>query len=125
MSSLVEPIAVGAKVKRFRLRARVELGDVVGGISAAFVLIPQALAYAVLAGMPAERGLHVAALAPIAAAFFASSPYLGTGPTAITSLLTLGGLTAIARPDTAEYVALGALLALLVGAIRVVMGGVR
>ncbi|HEX6198715.1 MAG TPA: SulP family inorganic anion transporter, partial [Thermoanaerobaculia bacterium] len=36
-------------------------GDLVGGVSAAFVLIPQALAYAVLAGMPAERGLHVAA----------------------------------------------------------------
>jgi len=39
---------------------------VVGGVSAAFVLIPQALAYVVLAGMPAERRLHVAALAPIA-----------------------------------------------------------
>ncbi|MGH9036555.1 MAG: SulP family inorganic anion transporter, partial [Acidimicrobiia bacterium] len=79
-------------------------------------------AYAVLAGMPAERGLHVAALAPIAAAFFASSPYLGTGPTAITSLLTLGGLTALAVPGSAEYVALGALLALVVGAVRVAMG---
>ena len=123
MSSLVEPIAVAPKVKRFRVR--VDPGDVVGGISAAFVLIPQALAYAVLAGMPAERGLHVAALAPIAAAFFASSPYLGTGPTAITSLLTLGGLTVLARPGSAEYIALGALLALLVGAVRVVMGLLR
>ena len=100
-------------------------GDVVGGISAAFVLIPQALAYAVLAGMPAERGLHVAALAPIAAAFFASSPYLGTGPTAITSLLTLGVLSPLAATGSAEYVALGVLLALLVGAVRVVMGLLR
>jgi SulP family sulfate permease len=100
-------------------------GDLVGGVSAAFVLIPQALAYAVLAGMPAERGLHVAALAPIAAAFFASSPYLGTGPTAITSLLTLGALTTLATPHTADYVALGALLALLVGLIRIVMGLLR
>ena len=89
------------------------------------MLVPQALAYAVLAGMPAERGLHVAALAPIAAAFFASSPYLGTGPTAITSLLTLGGLTALARPGTGEYIALGALLALLVGVIRVGLGVLR
>lgn len=103
-------------------RGRIHPGDLIGGLSAAFVLIPQALAYAVLAGMPAERGLHVAALAPIAAAFFASSPYLGTGPTAITSLLTLGGLTALARPGSAEYVALGALLALLVGVVRVGMG---
>jgi len=106
-------------------RKRVEPGDLVGGVSAAFVLIPQALAYAVLAGMPAERGLHVAALAPIAAAFFASSPYLGTGPTAITSLLTFGALTTLAVPRTAEYVALGALLALLVGLIRIGMGLLR
>ena len=110
---------------RARPRWRVDPGDIVGGISAAFILIPQALAYAVLAGMPAERGLHVAALAPIAAAFFASSPYLGTGPTAITSLLTLGALTALAVPGSAHYVALGALLALLVGAVRVVMGFLR
>jgi SulP family sulfate permease len=114
-----------ASASRARSRPRVEPGDIVGGISAAFILIPQALAYAVLAGMPAERGLHVAALAPIAAAFFASSPYLGTGPTAITSLLTLGALTALAAPGSAQYVALGALLALLVGAVRVVMGLLR
>lgn len=104
---------------------RVDPGDLVGGVSAAFVLIPQALAYAVLAGMPAERGLHVAALAPIAAAFFASSPYLGTGPTAITSLLTLGALTALAAPRSADYVTLGALLALLVGTVRIAMGLLR
>lgn len=103
----------------------VHAGDLAGGISAAFVLIPQALAYAVLAGVPAERGLYVAALAPVAAAFLASSPYLGTGPTAITSLLTFGGLTALARPGSADYVALAALLALMVGMIRVAMGLAR
>jgi sulfate permease, SulP family len=108
-----------------QVRGRVDPGDVIGGVSAAFVLIPQALAYAVLAGMPPERGLHVAALAPIAAALCASSPYLGTGPTAITSLLTLGGLTALAHPGSADYIALGALLALLVGTIRVGMGLLR
>lgn len=102
-----------------------DLGDVVGGVSAAFVLIPQALAYAVLAGMPAERGLYVAALAPVGAAFFASSPYLGTGPTAVTSLLTFGALSALALPGSAEYIALGALLALLVGVIRAAMGLAR
>ncbi|MEO8323569.1 MAG: SulP family inorganic anion transporter, partial [Actinomycetota bacterium] len=53
-------------------------GDIAGGVSSAFVLVPQALAYATLAGLPPERGLYVAILAPLAAAFFASSPYLGT-----------------------------------------------
>jgi SulP family sulfate permease len=100
-------------------------GDVVGGISAAFVLIPQALAYATLAGMPAQRGLFVAALAPLAAAFFASSPYLGTGPTALTSLLTFGALSALAPPAGGTYVALAALLALMVGAVRIGMGLAR
>lgn len=100
-------------------------GDLVAGISAAFVLVPQSLAYAVLAGMPAERGLFVAALAPLGAAICASSPYLATGPTALTSLLTFGALSAIAGPGGVEYVALGALLALVVGAIRIGLGVVR
>jgi SulP family sulfate permease len=108
-----------------RWRTKWYPGDLVGGVSAAFVLIPQALAYAVLAGMPAERGLYVAALAPIAAAFFASSPYLGTGPTAVTSLLTFGALTALASSGSNDYVALAALLALLVGAVRTFMGLAR
>ncbi len=107
--------------KRARWK-RLDPGDLLGGVSAAFVLIPQALAYATLAGMPVERGLFVAASAPIAAALFASSPYLGTGPTAITSLLTFGALSALAAPGGSDYVALAALLALLVGAIRVVLG---
>jgi SulP family sulfate permease len=104
---------------------RIDPGDLIAGVSAAFVLIPQALAYATLAGMPVERGLFVAALAPIAAAFFASSPYLGTGPTAITSLLTFGALSALAVPAGSDYVALAALLALSVGAIRVALGFLR
>ena len=72
--------------------------------------------------MPPERGLYVAALAPIAAAFWASSPYLGTGPTAITSLLTFGALTAVAVPGSDNFIATAAILALLVGVIRVVLG---
>lgn len=97
-------------------------GDITAGVSSAFVLVPQALAYATLAGLPPERGLYVAVLAPLAAAFFASSPYLGTGPTAVTSLLTFGGLSAIAMAGTPHYVALAGLLAVMVGVIRVLLG---
>ncbi len=130
---LAEAKAVGKKETpdgrktsaRYARLLRLDPGDLIGGVTAAFVLIPQALAYATLAGMPVERGLFVAALAPIAAAFFASSPYLGTGPTAITSLLTFGALSALAVPTGSEYVALAALLALLVGAIRVALGLLR
>jgi SulP family sulfate permease len=75
--------------------------------------------------MPAYRGLYAAALPPLAAAFFASSPYLQTGPVAITSLLTFGALSALAPPGSDEYVALGLLLALVVGAVRLLIGLAR
>lgn len=100
-------------------------GDLVAGLSVALVLIPQSVAYAVLAGMRPAQGLIVAAVATIAAAPFASSPWLQTGPVAITALLTFGALSTMAMPGTNQYVALGALLALLVGAIRIAIGLAR
>lgn len=96
--------------------------DVFAGLGVALVLIPQSLAYAELAGLPAPRGLFVAALAPMAAAFFASSPWLQTGPVALTSLLTLGALIPLAPAGTEEYVALAALLALVVASARLLIG---
>lgn len=97
----------------------------VAGISVAFVLVPQSLAYAQLAGLPPENGLYAAALAPIAAAFIASSPYLQTGPTAITSLLVLGATSAHAAAGSPDFIALAALLAVLVGAWRLLLGLMR
>jgi SulP family sulfate permease len=80
------------------------------------------MAYADLAGMPAHYGLYAAALPPLAAAFFASSPYLQTGPGALTALLTLGAVSTLAAPRSQEYVALAALLALVVGVGRIIVG---
>ncbi len=101
------------------------LRDVIAGVSVALVLIPQSLAYAEVAGMPAYRGLYAAALPPLAAAFIASSPYLQTGPVAITSLLTFGALVSLAEPGSPEYVGLGLLLALVVGVVRILLGLLR
>jgi SulP family sulfate permease len=106
-------------------RTRVATGDLVAGISVALVLVPQSLAYAQLAGMPAYRGLYAAVLPPLAAAFFASSPYLQTGPVALTSLLAFGVLSAHAVPGSDEYVELGILLALVVGVVRIAVGVLR
>ncbi len=97
-------------------------GDWIAGLSVGLVLVPQSLAYAVLAGVPPERGLLVAVVATIAAAPFASSPWLQTGPVAITALLTLGALEGLAPVGSDEYVKLAILLALLVGAIRLAIG---
>jgi SulP family sulfate permease len=105
--------------------SRTLVRDAVAGLSVALVLVPQSLAYAQLAGLPPERGLYAAALAPIVAAFAASSPYLQTGPTAITSLLVLGALSSLAPIGSLDYVALAALLAILVGLWRVLLGLAR
>ncbi|HEU0247273.1 MAG TPA: SulP family inorganic anion transporter [Gaiellaceae bacterium] len=106
-------------------KRQLEAGDLVAGVTVALVLVPQSLAYAQLAGMPAYRGLYAAALPPLAAALIASSPHLQTGPVALTSLLTFGALASLAPPGSDEYVALGILLALLVGVVRVLVGLLR
>ncbi|MGI9605197.1 MAG: SulP family inorganic anion transporter [Acidimicrobiales bacterium] len=106
-------------------RGRLQAGDVVAGVSVAMIAIPQTLAYAEIAGLPPQHGLYALALPAILAAFFASSPYLQTGPVALTALLAFGALSSLAEPFTSEYVALAALLAFMVGLFRVVLGLVR
>ena len=97
-------------------------GDVIAGISVALLALPQGLAYAELAGMPAQYGLFAAGFPSLLAAIFASSPYLQTGPVALTALLTFGALQGIAEPFSGEYIELAALLALMVGVIRLFLG---
>lgn len=100
-------------------------GDLLAGFSVAVVAIPQALAYADLAGMPPVTGLYCTALPPLVAAFFASSPYLQTGPVAVTALLTFGALSTTAEPGSPEYVTLGLGLALIVGVVRILFGTLK
>ena len=75
--------------------------------------------------MPPVRGLYAAALPPLLAAFFASSPYLQTGPVALTALLSFGVLSAVSTPGSDEYIALGLLLASIVGVMRIGLGVIR
>ena len=111
--------------RRPRRLIRPARGDVIAGISVALVLLPQSLAYAELAGMPPEHGLYAATIALIVAAPLASSPYLQTGPVALTSVLTFTALSALAEPRSEEYVRLGLLLALVVGIVRLAVGLLR
>jgi len=99
--------------------------DLLAGLSVAMVLVPQSMAYAELAGLPSHLGLFASALPPILAAFFASSPYLQTGPVALPSLLTFGALAGMAEVGTPDYVAMAALLAMLVGLTRLLLGVLR
>lgn len=107
---------------RPRMAGRPTTGDAVAGLSVALILVPQAVAYAVLAGLPPRSGLVVAGVATLAAAPFVSQSLLQTGPTAITSLLTLGSLSTVSASTGTDPVALAALLALMVGVVRVLIG---
>jgi sulfate permease, SulP family len=103
----------------------VPLADVFAGVSVALIVVPQALAYAELAGLPAVHGLAAAAVAPLAAAAFASSPALQTGPTAMSAVLVFAVLSPLLATGTAAYAAAAALLALMVGVVRIVLGAWR
>lgn len=100
-------------------------GDVVAAATVALVLIPQSLAYAELAGMPVVTGLYTAVTATIAAGLIGSSRYLQTGSTALTSLLAFGALTTLAEVGSDDYVGKAALLAIVVGVVRVLLGLLR
>ncbi len=104
-------------LQRHTLRA-----DVIAGITVAMVLIPQSMAYAQLAGMPAYYGLYAAFLPVIIGAMWGSSHQLATGPVAMVSLLTGSALTQFAAPGTEQFIALAILLALMVGLMELAMG---
>lgn len=95
------------------------------GITVALVLVPQSLAYAEIAGTPPVNGLYTAAAATVAGGLVGSSPYLQTGPVALTSLLTFGALAPLTQAGTTLFAAHAALLALVVGVVRVLLGALR
>jgi SulP family sulfate permease len=96
--------------------------DFLAGLTVALVLVPQSMAYAQLAGMPAYYGLYAAFLPVAVAALWGSSNQLGTGPVAVASLLTASSLTPLAAPGSENFIALAILLALLVGVIQLTLG---
>ncbi|NLA37494.1 MAG: sulfate permease [Actinobacteria bacterium] len=100
-------------------------GDLVAGLTVAVMLVPQAMAYANLAGMPPVTGLYAAIVGIIAYALLGTSGSLAVGPVAITSLLTLSGLQTIVTPEDPSYPAVAALLALIVGAVLLLAGILR
>ncbi len=117
---------VDRQVDDLRHVPRPRVGDLLGGISVALILIPQSIANAALAGLPPVVGLFASAFPLLVFALFASSPYLQTGPVALTSLLTAGALVGAGlAPNTADYIAAAALLALIVGAVRLIIGLTR
>jgi SulP family sulfate permease len=106
----------------FPLRGNTVKADFLAGITVALVLIPQSMAYAQLAGLPAYYGLYAAFLPGIIAAMWGSSAQLATGPVAVASLLTASALAPLAATGSEQFVTLAILLALLVGLIQLTLG---
>jgi len=96
--------------------------DALAGVTVAVVLIPQAMAYAMLAGLPPVYGLYAAAVTPLIGALWGSLRQLATGPIAIMSLLVLTTLTPLAEPGSEQFIQLALLLSLLVGIIYLIIG---
>ncbi len=99
--------------------------DLLAGLTAALLAIPQSLAYAQLAGVPAYYGLYAAIFPAVVGVLWGSSAILVTGPVAITSLLTAASVGHLAVAGSTEFIALVTLLALLSGLIQLGMGLAR
>lgn len=99
--------------------------DLIAGLTVALILIPQSMAYAQLAGLPAYYGLYASLLPPMLAALFGSSRQLATGPVAIVSLMTSAALAPLATAGSEAYIAYALLLALLVGLFQFALGVFR
>ena len=99
--------------------------DFISGLTVALVLIPQSMAYAQLAGLPAYYGLYASFLPPMIAALFGSSRQLATGPVAVVSLMTAATLEPLATAGGEGYIAYAVFLALLVGLFQFSLGVLR
>lgn len=99
--------------------------DLVAALIVTVLLIPQSLAYAQLAGLPAQVGLYASLLPLVAYALFGSSRTLSVGPVAVLSLMTAAALAPLVRAGAVDAVTGAIVLALLSGLILVVMGLLR
>lgn len=104
-------------VNRRTLRA-----DFLAGLTGAVIVLPQGLAFAMIAGLPPVYGLYTAIIPPIIAGLFGSSLHMVSGPTTANSLVVFAALSQLATPGTNEYVTLAFSITLFVGIIQLGFG---
>ncbi len=105
-----------------RLSADLARTEVLAGLTVALVMVPQAVAYAGLAGMPLVTGLYTCLVPALLAALLGSANRLSVGPAALTCVLIGASLTGMAAPGSAEWVSLAVWLSLLSGGIQLLLG---
>lgn len=117
LALLLQPARLLRSYPRSALRA-----DLLAGVTVGVVLLPQSLAFSLLAGLPPAMGIYAAVAAAITGALWGSSSHLHTGPTNTASILTLSVLLPIATPGTPAFIAAAGLIAVMAGVIRLAMG---
>lgn len=100
-------------------------GDISAGLTVGVMLIPQGMAYSMLAGLPPIYGLYAVTIPLIIYALLGTSRQLSVGPVAMVSLLIASGIGTLAEPGSEKYIALAILLALMVGVIQFSMGAFK
>lgn len=107
-------------VDRQTLRA-----DMLAGLTGAFIVLPQGVSFAMVAGLPAEYGLYTAIVLPIVAALFGSSMHLVSGPTTAISIVLFATLSPLAEPGSAEFIRMAFTLTFLAGCFQLAFGLAR
>lgn len=97
-------------------------GDLYAGITIGVMLIPQGIAYAIIAGLPPIYGLYTAMIPQIVYAFLGTSRQLAIGPAAMDSLIVASGISVLAAIGSEHFLVLAMLLAFMIGAFQVIFG---
>lgn len=99
--------------------------DIVAGITGAFIVLPQGVSFAMIAGLPAEYGLYTAIIPPVIAALFGSSWHLVSGPTTAISVVVFATLSPLAEPGSIDFIRMALTLTFVAGVFQLTFGLAR
>ena len=99
--------------------------DLIAGLTVAVMLVPQGMAYAMLAGLPPIYGLYAGLVPLLIYPFFGTSKYLSVGPVALVSIIVVSGLSEFAEPMSQEFVSLAILTSIVAGVIQLILSVLR
>ncbi len=99
--------------------------DIVAGLTVSVLIVPQGMAYAMIAGLPPVYGLYAALVPTLTYALFGTSRQLAVGPVAMDSLLVAAGLGTLALTGQDSYIAMAIMLAFMTGATQLILGILR
>lgn len=108
-----------------QVTSRTLRGDLMAALTSTVIVLPQGVAYALIAGLPPEYGLYTAIVTPIVAGLFGSSHHMVSGPVAAVSIVVFSVASGVVAPGSPEYVSVVLTLTFMAGAIQLVLGLIR